>query len=126
MPVSTLSNNVNSRDEQSPAVCRVQGTDVNQCVNQEVKAKCKQQQCQVQVNTVSDDKNGQKKTSAHMWPLKPKYNEIWSKEPAIKYKKQYKKDKNNTSCYDKNCQGTKKFVCEGKKSSSTQYLICGQ
>ena len=45
-----------------------------------------------------------------------------SKELAIKYKKHYKKDQNNTLCYDKNCQATKKSVCEGKKSSSTQYF----
>ena len=124
--VSKLSNNVNSRDEQSPAVSRVQGIDVNQCVNQEGKVKYKQQQHQVQTNTVSDDKNDQKKTSEHMRQLKPNFNEMQSKEPAIKYKKRYRKDQNNTLCYDKNCQVTKNLCVRSRRAHLPSILICDQ
>ena len=64
-------NKKNSRDEQSPAVSRVQKIDVNQCVNQEWETKSKQQQCQAPIPTECYYKNCQDE-SVNTRPKKPK------------------------------------------------------
>ena len=56
VPFSKLSKYVNSREMQSHTVTRVPKTEVNQCLNQEVQAKHKSQQCLPPVNTMFDDK----------------------------------------------------------------------
>ena len=118
VPVSKLSDSVNSRDEQSPAASRVQEIDVNHCANQEVKAKCKQQNCQVKSKMCSDKKCQEinliqpVKQPIHMQSVSSSGNKKSVKsenyktcQATICYTKQKKSEYNDFQmCSDKNCQ----------------------
>ena len=77
LPVKEI-NKKNSRDEQSPAVSRVQKMEMNQCVNHKLQTKSKQQQFQA---TVFKGKNFQAEKSVNMWPKKPA-KDMQLNEPA--------------------------------------------
>ena len=57
---------VYTREVQSPAVPNVPGTEVNQCVTQDVQDEDKQQQCPAKADTVLDDRKCQKVKSVYM------------------------------------------------------------
>ena len=128
--VSMLSDNVHSRDVQPSPVCRVQGMEVIQCVNQEVQAKSKQQQCQTLVHTVFDDrpvcsdKQCQETSKVHLQPVQPakkKSNYMWLAKPASlqSASKQKNPRRQKYMCADKKCQASKCYKKVYKNCQTT-------
>ena len=124
VPVSRLSDSVHWWEVQSPPVSRVQETEVIQCVNQKVQAKCKQQHCQVPVHTVFDDRNCQETKDIHMWPVKPAMD-MQSNKPAASLQQRVPQED------DKNCQFNMKQnyqegqdgpVCSDKQCQENVYM----
>ena len=69
---------------------------------------------------VLQNKNCSNVNIVNMKSQKPSLREEWFKKPATMYKYKYKKHQEEVICYDKQCQETKRSVCEGKKCPSTQ------
>ena len=84
-----MSDNASVIEVQSTIVPDVTATEVNQCVTQMGQDKNK---CPAQADTVLQDRKCQKVKSAHIWPQEPKSCVLWSRKPAVKCKKEYKKD----------------------------------
>ena len=124
-------NKKNSRDQQSPAVSRVQKIEMNQCVNHKLQTKSKQWQCQ--------GKSFQAKKCVHMQLKKPA-KDMQLNEPAMliqhkKLKKQIVLQKmtrtvNLKSIMDQKCVLTRnvKLPSITRKLTKTvkQVLLCGQ
>ena len=101
----TRSDNASEREVQSLVEPKVSKTDVTQWKNQDIQEENKQQQAQTKDNTECSDNKCQETTIVHMWPQKPSSCNMWSKEPAIKYKKSNQVKLNQTSMEDdKECQ----------------------
>ena len=63
---------------------------------------------------VFQNKNCSNVNIVNMQPQKPSLSDEQFKEPATMYKYKYKKHQEEVICYDKQCQETKQFLCEGK------------
>ena len=124
-PVNRLKDSLNSRDEQSHTVSRVQQNEVIQCINKKVKTHSKQQQCQM---PVFNNKKCQAKKSVNIQPKKPR-KDMQSNGSAMliqhdMLKKQEivaRRPVKSKMCADKKCQATKYYKeidknCQAEKS----------
>ena len=89
---SSVGNNASPIEVQSTVVPDVTATEVYQCMTHIGQDKNKLMQCQAQVHTVLQDRKCQKVKNAHEWPQEPKSCALQLRKPAIKCKKEHKKD----------------------------------
>ena len=88
----SVSDNASPREVHSTVVPDVTATEVNQCLTQIGQDKNKLMQCPAQADTVLQDRNCQKVKSRRMQPQELKTCVLQSGKPALKYKKEHKKD----------------------------------
>ena len=103
-PVSKLSNNVCSREVEPLPVSRVQETEVFQCVNQDVQAKCKQQQCQSTIFWQELSRN-------QTWP----YVDNAVNKGKLSYTQSMPRPVKLQSPSKQKCPVRQQYVCHGKQ-----------